>query len=78
MLYALDKGFLINSTVSFIVLCMKIQQIHSTASAILPHPELMRLLSSATSLNNYQITRCHIPEESYLHIHSRENLKSHI
>jgi hypothetical protein len=31
---------------------------------------------SETSVNIYQITRCNIPEDSRLHTHRRENLKS--
>jgi hypothetical protein len=30
------------------------------------------------SVNFYQITRRYIPEDSHLHIHRRENLKSHL
>jgi hypothetical protein len=31
-----------------------------------------------TSVNFYQTTRCNIPEDSYINIRRRENLKSHL
>jgi hypothetical protein len=34
--------------------------------------------SSETSVNTYQTTRSKIPEDSHLHTHRRENLKSYL
>jgi hypothetical protein len=34
--------------------------------------------TSETLVNFYQTTRCYNPEDSYLHTHRRENLKSYI
>jgi hypothetical protein len=34
--------------------------------------------TSETSINFYQTTWRNIPEDSHLHIHRRENLKSHL
>jgi hypothetical protein len=33
--------------------------------------------TSETSVNFYQTTRRNIPEDSHLHTHRRENIKSH-
>jgi hypothetical protein len=33
--------------------------------------------TSETSVNFYQTTRCYNPDDSYLHTHRRENLKSY-
>jgi hypothetical protein len=33
--------------------------------------------TSETSVNFYQTTRCYNPEDSHLHTHRRENLKSY-
>jgi hypothetical protein len=32
--------------------------------------------TSETLINSYQTTRCYNPEDSHLHTHRRENLKS--
>jgi hypothetical protein len=34
--------------------------------------------SSETSPNIYKTTQCYIPEDSHLHIHHHENIKSHL
>jgi hypothetical protein len=34
--------------------------------------------TSETSVNYYQTTRCNDPEDSHLHTHCHENVKSHL
>jgi hypothetical protein len=47
-----------------------------------PKPVMIALMMEAEStsefsVNFYQTTRLNIPEDSYLHTHRREHLKSH-
>jgi hypothetical protein len=39
---------------------------------------MLAVCSSETSVNNYQTTRCHNPDDHYVNNHHRENLKSHM
>jgi hypothetical protein len=48
-----------------------------TTACCLRCPGLEAASTSETSVNSYQTTRRYIPEDSHLHTHRRENIKSH-